>query len=52
MAVDLYIPEHRGTSLIRNRPPLKPYSRPTFMPKALRWFWGGGALFLVSEVPL
>ncbi|KAJ1472267.1 hypothetical protein T484DRAFT_1975762 [Baffinella frigidus] len=26
---------YRGTSLIRNRPPLGPYTRP--MPRALRW---------------
>ena len=31
---------YRGTSLIRNHPPLGPYSRP--MPRALWWFQGGG----------
>ncbi|KAJ1489294.1 pre-mRNA splicing factor component-domain-containing protein [Baffinella frigidus] len=31
---------YRGTSLIRNRPPLGPYSRT--MPRALRWSQGGG----------
>ena len=39
---------YRGASLIRNRPPLGPYSRP--MPRALCWSWGGW-LFLMSEVP-
>ena len=38
-----------GTSLIRNRAPLGPYSRT--MPRALQWSWGG-ARFLMSEVPL
>ena len=40
---------YRGTSLIRNHPPLGPYSRP--VPRVLRWFWGGGG-GLMSEVPL
>jgi len=40
---------HRGTSLIRNRTHLGPYSRP--MPRALWWSLGGGR-FLMSEVPL
>ena len=40
---------HRVTSLIRNRPPLGPYSRD--MPGPLWWSWGGGR-FLMSEVPL
>ena len=31
-----------GTSLIRNCPPLGPYSRP--MPRPLWWSWGGGAV--------
>ena len=31
---------YRGTSLIRNRPPLGPYSRP--MPRAQKWSYGGG----------
>ena len=42
-------PGYSGTSLIRNSAPLEPYSRP--MPKAL-WWSQGGALFLMSEVPL
>ena len=41
--------EYRGTSLIRNRALLGPYSRT--MSRALRWHWGDG-LFRVSEVPL
>jgi len=40
---------YRGTSLIRTRPPLGPYSRP--MPRGLWWSWGG-VRFLMSEVPL
>jgi hypothetical protein len=36
---------YRGTSLIRNQPPLEPYSRPR--PRVL-----GGVRFLMSEVPL
>ena len=44
---------YRGTSLIRNSPPLGPYrgpySRP--MPRAL-WWSEGGWRFLMSEVPL
>jgi len=38
-----------GTSSIRNRFPVGPYSRA--MPRALWWSQGGG-LFLMSEVPL
>ena len=38
---------YRGTSPIRNRPPLGSYSRT--MPRALRWSQGGGG-FLISEV--
>ena len=43
---------YRGTSRIRNRVLIGPYSRT--MPKALRWYYGGpgGGLFLMSEVPL
>ena len=40
---------YRGTSLIRKRAPLGPYSRT--MPRALWWPYGG-LLFLMSEVPL
>ena len=40
--------ECRGTSLIRKRHPLGPYSRPT--PRALRWSYGGGVF--LREVPL
>ena len=40
---------YRGTSLIRNSPPLGPYSMP--VPRAL-WWSQGGMLFLMSEVPL
>ena len=40
---------YRGTSLIRKRTPLGPYSRT--MPMALWGSWGGG-LFLMSEVLL
>ena len=40
---------YRGTSLIRNRPTLAPYSR--FMSRALWWSLGGW-LVLMSEVPL
>ena len=40
---------YRGTSLIRNRPPLGPYSRT--MPRALWWSYGGREI-LVSEVSL
>ena len=36
------IPCYRGTSLIRNRRPLGPYSRD--MPRSLWWSWGGGAV--------
>ena len=32
-------PLYRGTSLIRKRPPVGPYSRA--MPRALWWSWGG-----------
>ena len=41
--------KYRGTSLIRNRAPLGPYSRN--MSRAL-WWPSGGGLFLMSEVPL
>ena len=51
---------YRGTSLIRNRPLLGPYSRT--MSGGLWWPYGGGGvlmseipllpLFLMSEVPL
>ena len=41
--------EYRGTSLMRNSAPLGPYSRT--MPRALWWYQGGG-LVLMSEVPL
>jgi len=40
---------YRGTSLIRNRPPLRPYCMA--MSRALWWSEGGGQ-FLISEVPL
>ena len=40
---------YRGTSLIKNRRLLGPYSRA--MPRALWKSWGGGR-FLMSEVPL
>ena len=40
---------YRGASLIRNSPPLGPYSRTK--PRALWWSWGGN-LFLMSEVSL
>ena len=43
------IERYRGTSLIRNCPPLGPCSRT--MPRALCWPQGGG-LFLMNEVPL
>ena len=36
-------PPYRDTSLIRNTPPVAPYSRN--MPRALRWSWGEGAFF-------
>jgi len=39
---------YRGTSLIRNRHPVGPYSRT--MPRLLWRSWGGGVL--MSEVPL
>ena len=38
--------EDRGTSRIRNRHPVGPYSRTA--PKALWWSWGDG-LFLMSK---
>ena len=41
--------QYRGTSLIRNRPTLAPYSR--LMSRAL-WWSQGGWRFLMSEVPL
>ena len=34
---------YRGTSLIRKRHPLGPYSRPT--PRALRWSYGGAVSY-------
>ena len=40
---------YRGTSLIRDRPALAPYSR--FMPRALWWSQGGWQSFM-REVPL
>jgi len=40
---------YRGTSLIRNRSPLGPYS--SHMHRDLWWSYGGGR-FLMSEVPL
>jgi len=40
---------YRGTSLIRKRLLLGPYSKT--MPRVLRWS-GGGRRFLMSEVPL
>ena len=40
---------YRGTSLIRNCPPLGSCSKT--MPRTLWWSWGG-ELFLMSEVPL
>ena len=40
---------YRGTSLIRNPPPLGPYCRP--VPRAL-WLSQEGGRFLTSEVPL
>ena len=40
---------YRGTSLIRNTPLLRPYSRT--IPRVLWWFYGRG-LFLIGEVPL
>ena len=36
-------PLYRGTSLIRNRAPLGPYS--SRMPRALWWSWGGGRFY-------
>ena len=41
--------KYRGTSLIRNSAPLRPYGRT--MPRAL-WWPRGRVLFLMSEVPL
>ena len=40
---------YRGTSLIRKRLPLGPYSRP--MPRVLRGFTGGGGVFLCARCP-
>jgi hypothetical protein len=40
---------YRGTSRIRKCLLLGPFSRP--VPRALRWSWGGGRLFM-SEVPM
>ena len=37
---------YRGTLVIRNNPPVGPYSR--IMLRALRWSYGGGH-FLMSE---
>ena len=45
MAGQLY----RGTSLMRKRPPLGPYTRT--MPRDIWWLWGG-VRFLMSEVSL
>ena len=39
----------RGTTLMRNIPPVGPYS--STMPRALWWSKGGG-VFRMSEVPL
>ena len=47
--IDAYLCHCRGTSLIRNRHPVGPYSSP--MPRVLRGFRGVGH-FLISEVPL
>jgi len=44
-----YVIFHGGTSLIRNRHPVGPYSR--IMPRLLWRSWGG-ANFLMGEVPL
>ena len=38
---------YRGTSLIRNRTHLGPYSRP--LPGALWWSWGGGRFFCARD---
>jgi len=46
---EMWITVKRGTSLIRNRPALAPYSR--FMFRALWWSLGWWR-FLMSEVPL
>ena len=40
---------YRGTSLIRNQPPMGPYS--SAMPRAL-WRSSGGGRLLTSEVPM
>ena len=45
----LRVNAYRGTSLIRKRTLLGPYSRTT--PRALWWSWGGWH-FRMSEVPL
>jgi len=42
-------PSYRGTSLIRNSAPLRPYS--WNMPRPLWWSWGGGGV-LMGVVPL
>ena len=41
--------DYRGITLIRNRAPLRPYSR--IMSRALWWPYGG-RLFLMSKIPL
>jgi hypothetical protein len=41
--------DYRGTSLTRNNPSIGPYS--WLMPRALWWF-RGGRMFLMREVPL
>ena len=40
----------RGTSILRTRHTLRPYSIP-IPSRALRWSWGGGGV-LMSEAPL
>ena len=45
----LFLGPHRGSLLIRKRPPLGPYGR--LMPRALWWSVGEGEV-LMSEVPL
>ena len=41
---------YRGTSLIRNRPPLEPYSRT--MPRALWWFLMSVVIFWMAAAPV
>ena len=48
-AVDQALSTHRGTSLIKDCPPIGPYSRN--MHRAL-WRSLGGVQFVMSEVPL